>query len=107
MFGKYVQEREGGILVRVEHGFAIYKDAGDDFGYLQDMFVLPEHRKTGEGWQLFHKIVDIAKKSNKKALLTTTDTASNGATDSALIILKAGFSILKLENTLIWYILEI
>lgn len=93
--------------MRIEHGFAIYKDVDKDFGYLQDMYVLPDKRQQGEGWKLLDKVVDIAKKSNKKALLTTTDTASNGATDSARIILRAGFKILKLENTLIWYILEI
>ena len=67
----------------------------------------PEHRQSGVGRELLKQAIDLAKKSNKKALLGSTDTAANGATESALAILKSGFKILKNEGTLIWYILEI
>jgi GNAT superfamily N-acetyltransferase len=107
MFASYVLEREAGHLLKHTHGFAIYKDYNEALGYLQDVYVLPDYRQTGVGQELLQQAIDIAKKSNKKALLTSTDTAANGATESALAILKTGFKILKTEDTMIWYILEI
>lgn len=106
MFAEYVREREGGIVLKHRHGFAIYKEQGD-LGYLQDVYVLPDYRQTGVGRELVQEAINIAKKSNKKALLTTTDTSANGATESALAILKTGFKILRNEDTVIWYVLEI
>lgn len=106
LFGKYVKEREGAVLLKHEHGFAIYKDQGD-FGYLQDVYVLPDYRQTGIGRELMQTALKMAKKSNKIALLTSTDTNANGATESAIAILKTGFKILKTEDSMIWYILEI
>lgn len=107
MFAEYVQEREGGVLFRQQHGFAIYKDFGPDYGYLQDIYVRREFRKQKLATQLLMDVLDFAKKSNKKALLATTDTSTNGATESVLAILHSGFRVLKTEGTVIWYILEI
>lgn len=106
LFAEYVLEREGGILLKHTHGFAIYKDYSPQLGYLQDVYVVPDFRQTGIGQELLQQAIDIAKKSNKIALLTSTDTAANGATESAIAILKSGFKILKLDNTVIWYIME-
>jgi GNAT superfamily N-acetyltransferase len=106
MFAEYVLEREGGILLKHKHGFAIYKDFNATLGYLQDVYVLPDFRQTGVGQELLQQAIDIAKKSNKIALLTSTDTLANGATESALAILKSGFKVLKTDNSLIWYIME-
>lgn len=100
-------ERENGLLLKHEHGFAIYKPLEGNMAYLQDIYVHPEYRQSGVGKELLQQAINIAKKSNKKALLGSTDTAANGATESALAILKSGFKILKTEGTLIWYILEI
>lgn len=107
LFEQYVLEREGGILLKHEHGFAIYKDYNDTLAYLQDVYVEPEHRRKGIAKQLLRQAIDIAKKSNKTALLTTTDVGANNAQKSVMTILKSNFKILKLENTVIWYIMEL
>jgi GNAT superfamily N-acetyltransferase len=107
MFESYIAEREGATLLKEEHGFGIYKSYSNEWGYLQDVYVLPEHRKAGVGKQIVARAVQLAKKSNKKALITTTDARANGATTSAISILKAGFEILKVEENAIWYIMEI
>lgn len=107
MFEAYVKEREGAVLIKHEHGFGLYKDVTVDTGYLQDVFVQPEYRLQGVAKQILQQTLDLAKKSNKKALLSSTDTTANGATESALAILHCGFRILKLDGNVIWYIMEI
>jgi ribosomal protein S18 acetylase RimI-like enzyme len=106
LFAAYVEEREGATLLRHAHGFGIYKPLGD-FGYLQDVYVLPEYRQRGVGRDIVAKGLELCRKSNKKALLTTTDATANGASESALAILRSGFKIYKVETNAIWYIMEL
>lgn len=107
MFEAYLLERENAVLLHVEHGFGIYKEFNEQWGYLQDVYVKPGHRKAGIGREIVKKAVEMVKKSNKKALITTVDTRANGATTSAISILSVGFEILKAEENAIWYIMEI
>lgn len=107
MFAAYLLERENALVIAVEHGFGIYKSFNEHWDYLQDVYVQPGHRKAGIGRKIVGKAVEIAKKSNKKALITTVDTRANGATTSAISILSVGFEILKAEENAIWYIMEI
>lgn len=107
MFEAYLSEREGATLLRHQYGFGIYKDSSSVAGYLQDIWVHPAHRKTGVGREILDLAIAEAKKANKKALLGSTDTTSNGATESALAILRCGFQILRVDGNMIWYIREI
>lgn len=107
MFEAYVNEREGALLLKHEHGFGIYKDLEGPYAYLQDVYVVPEHRQRGVGRSIVGMALQQAKKSNKTTLLTTTDISTAGATQSAISILKVGFNFFKLEETLIWYSMEI
>ncbi len=106
LFEAYVLEREDAILLKHEHGFAIYKNIGD-VGYLQDVFVRKQHRQQGIGQQFVAQALTLAKKSNKSALITSVDTATNGATQSATAILKSGFKILNTEGSVIWFTMPV
>lgn len=102
LFKAYIQERERAQLLKHEHGFAIYRDEGA-YIYLQDVFVLPTHRQQGIASSLAAEVFELAKKSKKSALITSVDTATVGATQSATAILKFGFQILKTDGSMIWF----
>lgn len=106
LFEAYIQEREQGMLLRHAQGFAILR-LQKDVVYLQDVYVHPEHRQTGVATQLLLQAIDIAKKSNKKALITSTDVSTANPEQSIQAILSRGFKVLKLEENLIWYVMEI
>jgi GNAT superfamily N-acetyltransferase len=107
LFEQYLLERENAELITHEHGFGIYKELDADIAYLQDVFVEPAYRRQGVGRSIVLEAVKKAKNTNKSTLVTSTDTASNNPTESALSILKVGFKLLKLENTVIWYSMRI
>jgi GNAT superfamily N-acetyltransferase len=63
----FVAESDGGIV-----GFALYYSSYSTWNgrcvYLEDLYVLPEHRRTGVGKDLFDAVVNIAKERRVKRL---------------------------------------
>lgn len=107
-FEAYILERENAVLLKHEHGFAIYKDLTHEYGYLQDVFVQSEHRQSGIGKQLLEQAKLQATTSMKIALVTSTDVTANNAETSIVSILKCGFKVLSIENNkVIWYIMPL
>lgn len=107
MFESYLLERENAVLIKHKYGFGIYKDTNTSAGYLQDIWVHPEHRKFGYGKEILAKAIHLAKQSNKKQLLASTDVTANNASQSMLAILNCKFEVLKTDGNVIWYIMEI
>jgi ribosomal protein S18 acetylase RimI-like enzyme len=107
LYADYLQERENAHILENENGFCIYKYLSPTTAYLQDIYVKPEWRKTAIGKKMLEDVVKICKKSNISALLASTDISANNPEVSALAILKSGFKFHKLEENMIWYVMEI
>lgn len=106
LFEAYIAEREGAKLAVVEGGFAIYKHL-DGLVYLQDIYVMPELRKSGVGSKLLKVVENYAKSANINILVGSTDTSAANATISALATLHSGFKISHIDGPVIWYRKEI
>ena len=106
LFADYINERGTKHIVESDKGFATYLfDSG--LCYIEDLYVVPEHRKSGEASRLADEISNIAKKKGCRQLLGSVVPTANGSTDSCKVLFAYGFRLLKTEHNQIWFIKDL
>lgn len=106
LYAQYIKEREGLNVVETEHGFASY-ELDKDFAYIVDIYVLPQHRKSGLASELADKVQEIAKRHNVRILLGSIDPKASGADVSEKALLGYGFKKSHETDALVFYKKEI
>jgi len=102
MWAHYIQEREGALVEQSSHGFAVYKVHGD-IVYIQDIYVTPEYRQTGEASRLADKVAEKAKIMGCSNMLGSVDISARGATASLKVLLSYGMELDSLKPPLIYF----
>lgn len=106
LYARYIEEREGAILIEHPYGFAIYK-LEPSYCYLQDIYVLPELRKSGHGVSLMNEVVEVAKKHGHTKLLGSV-VPSTPFSDSMFKIMQGlGFKLHGSGPDIIYLVKEI
>ncbi len=103
MYWKYLKEREGLVPLHSANGFALVKTV-DDCLYIQDIYVEPEHRQSGQGKQLLEMAVALARAKGLSKILGSCSPNANGATASLKVLLAVGFQLHKSELDIIYLI---
>lgn len=106
LYAQYIKEREGKHILENEHGYATYMISGQEC-YIEDIYVVPEMRKSGVGAALADAITVEAKERGCKWLLGSVIPVANGSTTSLKVLLAYGFRLLKSEQNLIVMVKEI
>jgi GNAT superfamily N-acetyltransferase len=102
LYGDYIAEREGKQIVESEKGFATFKVFDNGECYIQDIYVIPECRKTNLGKQMADEVSEIAKNRGCKLLIGSVCTEDKHATRNLQIFLSYGMNIYKNVGTLIF-----
>lgn len=102
LYSKYIKEREQMQIVENEFGFATYKIFGEE-AYIQDIYVVPEMRKTGMARTLADQICFYAKEQGAKKVFGSVDPNAKGATESVKVLLAYGMSIHSTAGNLIYF----
>lgn len=92
MMARYYKEREGFDFIETDKGFATYKIQGDEC-YIKDIFIMPEHRRSGHAFELGNQITEIAKVNNCKTLTGSVVPSLKGSTESLQALIKFGFKL--------------
>lgn len=100
LFSEYVKERGGKEIVESDKGFATYYYI-ENGCYIEDIYVQPEFRKSGEASRLADQISEIAKSNGCKILYGTVCPQANGSTSSLKVLLAYGFSLDSSINNLV------
>lgn len=102
----YAKEREGMETIEEDHGFITYKALPEEYRIF-DIYVLPEHRKSGLASRMADQVVSLAKQNGCKIITGSVDTRANGATSSVKVLLAYGFKVLRTEGTMIYFLKEV
>lgn len=102
LYADYIKERQDFECLENEYSFITYKKI-DDFMFIEDLYIKPEARRKGEGFELGKKVEDIAKKLGCKALVTTVDTSTNNWEASLQGIFKFGFNLVNEDKTCLYF----
>lgn len=106
LFAEYVKEREGKDIVESDKGFATYFYLGDGC-YIQDIYVKPEYRKSGEASNFANIISEVAKSKGYKKLYGTVCPQAKGSTESLKVLLAYGFQLDSCTHNLIALVKEL
>ena len=108
MFNDYANEKGFGanVVYAPETGFATYHLNGDEC-YIEDIYVIPEKRKSHEASKLADSIIEIAKNSGAKLLTGSVNIKANGKENSIKTLLAYGMSPCALSGDMIYFSKEI
>jgi len=106
LFAKYKEERESAIVVETEHGFATAKLL-EDFLYIEDIYVVPEKRKSGIASILADELCAKAKNLGYKQVLGSVCLDANNPTSSLKVLLAYGFKLHSTNSNMIYLSKEI
>ena len=101
MYEEYVLERNGDLILIEETGFAIYRYINENQVYIVDIYVKPEHRKTGLASEMADKIAREAKRRGRNEMLGTVVPSAKGSHRSLLVLLAYGMTLLSASADLI------
>lgn len=101
-FAEYIKERQNKEIVEDENGFATYYFVGPDC-YIEDIYVIPEKRKTGICFMYADKIAKIARDKNCLNLIGSVKPSANGSTVSLKVLLAYGFRLHSANEDFIWF----
>lgn len=102
MYPEYLREREGIDALETPHGFSLYKIQGDEC-YLQDIYVVPEKRKSHVATQMADAVTEIAKAKGCKWLVGSVSPAANNAHASLLVLISYGMKLQKADKDIIYF----
>lgn len=106
MYEKYIKERENLDVIKNEFGFICYR-IEKDHCFINDYFVLEEHRRKGIGYSLADQVFEICKQKGIKEVYCQTDDTANGALLSAHTILNYGFVAVSKDGNVTCYYKEV
>lgn len=100
LFAEYIEERKGKEIIESDKSFATYYYLKDGC-YIEEIYVKPEFRKSGEASRLADKISEMARSKGYTILYGTVCPSAVGSTDSIKVLLAYGFSVDSSINNLI------
>lgn len=106
MFYNYTKERAVKDIVENDMGFATFVFNGAEC-YIEDIYVVPEHRCKGAASKLADIIASVAKDRGCKYLTGSVVPSAKGSTESLKVLLAYGFKLLKSEPNIIYFVKEL
>jgi ribosomal protein S18 acetylase RimI-like enzyme len=105
-YSQYLKEREGLETLETLHGFALYKIQQDEC-YIQDIYVLPDKRRSGVASQMADAVAERAKSKGCRWLVGSVSPAANNAHTSLMVLIHYGMKLQKADKDIIFFAKEI
>lgn len=100
MYGDYINEKFGKDIIYSEHGFLTY--LAKDVFYIEEIYIKPEARHSGEGQELGLKAETIARDKKYKEVFGSVSIQSATATRAMRILLEFGYKLHSIKADLIF-----
>lgn len=106
LYSDYYAERLGKSVLEVPQGFAVYK-IEEDFVYIEEIYVVKEHRKSGVAKDMADAIAHVAKLEGAKRMFGSVSVNAKNATTSMKVLLAYGLEVSHLKDDLIVFVKDI
>ena len=103
LYAQYIKERENKDIIETDKGFATFQFLTNNQCYLQDIFVLPEYRKSGLCFEMADKVTQRAKEKNCHTLIGSVCTDDQNATRNIKVLLAYGMYFDKVIGNMMFF----
>lgn len=107
LYKQYIEETTDTQMLETEYGFATYTTMFNEGGYfdcyIEDIYVIPEARKTHKASAMADEIAKAALKQGCHRLLGSINLKINDPTRSMKVLLAYGFKVLNAGEGFIWF----
>jgi hypothetical protein len=101
LFSQYIQERTDRQVLEAEHGFATYIINPNKTVYIEDLYIVPEQRKSGLASKFTNDIIEIAKLQGCTKLYGSVVPTTKTSTESLKAFLAFGMRLDSSTNDFI------
>lgn len=105
MIKEYLKELKNLDIYETDKGFVLYRIQNEDQLYIRDIYVLPEHRKSGIAAKMADEVVLMAKEQyGCTIMIGDVEPSNQKATDSIKVLLAYGMEVLEAnDDEIIFY----
>lgn len=101
LYSAYIRERTNKDIIEIPEGFVVYEFINNTTVYIEEIFVLPEHRRSDIARDLANQVLGIAKEKGYSKVLGSVDTRARNAEDSIKVLLAYGMTLDSANQNLI------
>lgn len=91
LFAQYIKERENKEIIENDYGFVTYYFLTNGDCYIEDVYIVPEKRRSNLASEYGKQIEIIAKERGSKKIIGSVDQNANNKTESLKFLLSYGF----------------
>ncbi len=106
LYADYKREREGKQVIEDKDTFIVYSIEGEVL-YIEDIYVVPEKRKTGLARKLSDYVVGLGKLKGCTKVYGSVVPSANNSHDSLLALLAFGMTLKGVGPNIIYFAKEI
>jgi ribosomal protein S18 acetylase RimI-like enzyme len=107
LYSKYLEERTNTQIIETPQGFCTYKFLEDNTCYLEDIFTLPEFRRSNVASNLADQVCEIAKAKGCTHLIGSVVPSAKNSTASISVLIAYGMKVDRSMNDFIVFKKEI
>lgn len=98
LLSQYIKELGYKDLVESDKGFILFRIVGNEC-HIEEIYILPDYRRTGEASRLTDEVTELAKEKGCKALFGFINPETATASLSLTAQLKYGFKPFGVKDT--------
>ena len=102
LYAAYIKERENKDIIEYDNGFITYQIFDTGICYIQDIYVIPEMRKSGLTAKMQSEVIEIAKTKKCHTLVGSVCLDTNDANRNLKILLSDGWQVDKIGGNMIY-----
>ncbi len=101
LYFKYLKEKTDKLILEVETGFAIYSYPDEHTVYIEDLYILPEWRKSSHASLIANEIADLARAKGCTKMLGSVIPSTKNSTASLSVLISYGMKLDSATNNFI------
>jgi L-amino acid N-acyltransferase YncA len=101
LYGQYILERANKHIIENDNGFAVYSFPDNNTVYIEDIYVIPEKRKSMIASEFANRIATLAKELGKTRMLGSVVPTANNSTISLQVLINYGMKLHSCDKNFI------
>lgn len=101
LFADYLRERTNTQIIEIPQGFCTYKFMEDNTIYIEDIFTLPEFRRSNVASQLADQVCDIGREKGCTHVIGSVVPSAKNSTASISVLIAYGMKVDRSMNDFI------